>query len=49
MHDLSPFLQAYAASLGIPFLETSAKDNTNIEAIFMSMAVELIKNKLVVQ
>merc|ERR1712099_129428 len=35
----------YADSLGIPFLETSAKNNTNVEQAFLTMASE-IKNKM---
>uniref|UniRef100_A0A7S3JUQ1 Uncharacterized protein n=1 Tax=Aureoumbra lagunensis TaxID=44058 RepID=A0A7S3JUQ1_9STRA len=33
----------YADSLGIPFLETSAKNATNVEEAFLTMAAELIK------
>lgn len=33
----------YADSLGIPFLETSAKNATNVEEAFLTMAQELIK------
>lgn len=41
-----PFsLQEYADSLGIPFLETSAKNATNVEQAFMTMAAE-IKNRM---
>jgi len=35
----------YADELGIPFLETSAKNATNVEAAFMTMAAE-IKNRM---
>ncbi len=35
----------FADSLGIPFLETSAKNATNVEQAFMTMAAE-IKNRL---
>lgn len=35
-----PF-QEYADSLGIPFLETSAKSSTNVEQAFMTMAAEI--------
>ncbi|KAH8346717.1 hypothetical protein KR084_008528 [Drosophila pseudotakahashii] len=35
----------YAAQLGIPFLETSAKSATNVEQAFMTMAAE-IKNRV---
>lgn len=31
----------YADSLGIPFLETSAKDSTNVEQAFITMAAEI--------
>jgi small GTP-binding protein len=31
----------YADSLGIPFLETSAKSSTNVEQAFMTMAAEI--------
>ena len=35
--------KAYADSLGIPFLETSAKNATNVEEAFLTMAGELIR------
>jgi len=35
----------YADSLGIPFLETSAKNSTNVEQAFLTMASE-IKNRM---
>jgi len=35
----------FADSLGIPFLETSAKNSTNVEAAFVKMAEE-IKNRM---
>ncbi|XP_015776867.1 PREDICTED: ras-related protein Rab-1B-like [Acropora digitifera] len=38
-------LHEYADSLGIPFLETSAKSATNVEQAFMTMAAE-IKNRM---
>jgi Ras-related protein Rab-1A len=38
-------VQEYADELGIPFLETSAKNATNVEAAFMTMAAE-IKNRM---
>jgi len=38
--------KAFADSLGIQFLETSAKDATNVEAAFFAVTAELIKNKL---
>ena len=39
--------QAYADSLGILYLETSAKENTNIEAVFVSLTAEILKYKQV--
>lgn len=39
------FFQNYANELGIPFLETSAKNATNVEQAFMTMAAE-IKNQV---
>lgn len=46
-HPLSPPLlspcQEFADSLGIPFLETSAKNATNVEQAFMTMAAEIKK------
>ena len=33
--------KAYAETLGIPFLETSAKDSTNVEQAFITMAAEI--------
>ena len=38
-------LKALADEIGVPFLETSAKDATNVESAFMTMAAE-IKNRL---
>ena len=38
-------LKEYADQLGIPFLETSAKNATNVEQAFMTMAAE-IKNRV---
>ncbi|KAK6639527.1 Ras- protein Rab-1A [Polyplax serrata] len=37
--------KSYADELGIPFIETSAKNATNVEQAFMTMAAE-IKNRL---
>lgn len=37
-------LQAFADEIGIPFIETSAKNATNVEQAFMTMAAE-IKNR----
>ena len=39
-------MQAFADEIGIPFLETSAKNATNVEQAFMTMAAE-IKNRQV--
>jgi Ras-related protein Rab-1A len=41
----SLYSQEYADQLGIPFLETSAKNATNVEQAFMTMAAE-IKNRV---
>lgn len=38
------FFQAFADEIGIPFLETSAKNATNVEQAFMAMAAA-IKNR----
>jgi Ras-related protein Rab-1A len=35
------FLQEFADSLGIEFLETSAKNATNVEKAFMTMASQI--------
>lgn len=43
-HCVSVILQAFADEIGIPFLETSAKNATNVEQAFMTMAAE-IKNR----
>ncbi|KAF0976200.1 hypothetical protein FDP41_004875 [Naegleria fowleri] len=40
--------EEFAKSLNIPFLETSAKNSTNVEQAFMTMAAE-IKNRLASQ
>lgn len=37
-----PTLQEYADSLQIPYLETSAKDDYNIDTTFMTLTHELI-------
>ena len=37
-------VQAFADEIGVPFLETSAKNATNVEQAFMTMAAE-IKNR----
>lgn len=34
-------MQEYADQLGIPFLETSAKNAMNVEQAFMTMAAEI--------
>ncbi|CAN6457006.1 unnamed protein product [Victoria cruziana] len=40
--------KSFADEIGIPFLETSAKDSTNVEQAFMTMAAE-IKNRMASQ
>lgn len=35
--------KAFADEVGIPFLETSAKNSTNVEEAFMTMAAEIKK------
>ena len=42
--NLASAVQAFADEIGIPFLETSAKNATNVEQAFMTMAGE-IKNR----
>merc|ERR1712141_876082 len=37
--------QRFAEKLSIPFLETSAKTATNVDAAFLTMAKELIKTR----
>ena len=37
--------RALASSLGIPFLETSAKERTNVETMFVSMAKYIFEQK----
>lgn len=37
--------QSFSEKLGIPFLETSAKTATNVDAAFLTMAKELIKTR----
>jgi len=37
--------QRFADKLGIPFIETSAKTATNVDAAFLTMAKELIKSR----
>jgi hypothetical protein len=34
-------LQEFADNIGIPFMETSAKDATNVEGAFMAMAAAI--------
>lgn len=41
--SLLSLCQEFADSLGIPFLETSAKNATNVEQAFMTMAAEIKK------
>lgn len=36
-------LQAFADELGIPFIETSAKDSINVEEAFLTMSAEIKK------
>ena len=38
---LRRLLQEYADSLSIPFLETSAKEATNVEQAFLTMAKQI--------
>ncbi|XP_058207501.1 ras-related protein RABD2a [Rhododendron vialii] len=40
--------KAFADEIGIPFMETSAKDSTNVEQAFMAMAAD-IKNRMASQ
>ncbi|BBG99666.1 RAB GTPase homolog 1C, partial [Prunus dulcis] len=40
--------KAFADEIGIPFMETSAKNSTNVEQAFMAMAAE-IKNRMASQ
>lgn len=39
-----PVMQAFADEIGIPFLETSAKNATNVDQAFMAMTAS-IKNR----
>ena len=41
MRPARAFLQEFADSLGIPFLETSAKEATNVEQAFLTMAKQI--------
>ncbi|KAL4573432.1 hypothetical protein LXL04_020237 [Taraxacum kok-saghyz] len=41
--------KAFADELGIPFLETSAKDSVNVEQAFLTMAAEIKKNHWVIR
>ena len=45
---LMDVLQEFADQLGIPFLETSAKNATNVEQAFLTMAKQ-IKDRYVAQ
>jgi Ras-related protein Rab-1A len=38
-------MKEYAESIGIPFLETSAKNATNVEQAFITMAGEIKKQQ----
>jgi GTPase SAR1 family protein len=40
-HHPNVFLQEFADSLGIPFLETSAKNASNVEQAFLTMARQI--------
>ncbi|KAJ4799828.1 Ras-related small GTP-binding protein [Rhynchospora pubera] len=42
------FYQAFADEMGIPFMETSAKNATNVEQAFMAMTAA-IKNRMASQ
>lgn len=35
------YMQLYAQQLGIPYLEASAKNATNVQQIFLTMAAEM--------
>ncbi|KAE9463053.1 hypothetical protein C3L33_05038, partial [Rhododendron williamsianum] len=39
--------KAFADEIGIPFMETSAKDSTNVEQAFMAMAAAIKESRLV--
>jgi Ras-related protein Rab-1A len=41
MPRLSVFVQEFADQLSIPFLETSAKNATNVEQAFLTMAKQI--------
>ncbi len=41
VRQICVFLQEFADQLQIPFLETSAKNATNVEQSFMTMAAEI--------
>ena len=43
IHTVFSFSQEFADQLQIPFLETSAKNATNVEQAFMTMAAEIKK------
>ena len=36
--------KAFADERGIPFLETSAKNSTNVESAFLTIAADLVKS-----
>lgn len=40
-------MKAFADEIGIPFMETSAKNATNVEQAFMAMSAD-IKNRFAV-
>lgn len=41
MIDLIDFVQDFAKSIGIEFVETSAKNSTNVEKAFMVMSTNI--------
>lgn len=41
LKETDTFLQEFADSLGIPFLETSAKNASNVEQAFLTMARQI--------
>jgi hypothetical protein len=40
--------RSYAESLGVPFIETSAKTANNIEAAFLQVTMDLIKSRSII-
>ncbi len=43
LSSTAPLPQAYAKRHGIPYLETSARDNSNVDEAFAKMAAALAK------